>query len=272
MFARFGIPEVLVSDNGPQFVSEEMARFLLSMGVEHMYSAPYHPQSNGEAKRSVQTFKSAMKSMKGGEGTLSQKLSSFLFQYRNTPNVTTGITPSELFLGRRVCTRLSLLAPDIAARVQKKQAQSSYSGVNRNFEVGDPVWAKAYGKGQGWEEGLVTKKQGGADYEVLVDKQLWRRHADQLKKRMKEKMQVVPEPAAPSESAFSENAPVESSLDKTVSPSESVSGFATSGNSTSSTETPSSEITHEETLPQDTPVSPRRNPPRERRPPQRLDL
>ena len=58
VFARFGIPEVLVSDNGPQFVSEEMARFLLSMGVEHMYSAPYHPQSNGEAERSVQTFNS----------------------------------------------------------------------------------------------------------------------------------------------------------------------------------------------------------------------
>ena len=95
VFAPFGIPEVLVSNNGPQFVSEEMARFLLSMGVEHMYSAPYHPQSNGEAERSVQTFKSAMKSMKGGEGTLSQKLPTFLLQYRNTPNVTTGITPSE---------------------------------------------------------------------------------------------------------------------------------------------------------------------------------
>ena len=115
---------------------------------------------------------------------------------------------------------------------------------------------------------MVTKKQGGTDYEVLVDKQLWHRHADQLEKRMlKEKMQVVPEPAAPSESAFSENAPVESSLDKTVSPSESVSGFATSGNSTSSTEAPSSDITHKEILPQDTPVPSRRNPPRERRPP-----
>ena len=120
---------------------------------------------------------------------------------------------------------------------------------------------------------MVIKNQGGADYEVLVDKQLWHRHADQLKKRMmNEKMQVVPEPAAPSESVFSENAPVESSLDKTVSPSKTVSGFATSGNSTSSTEAPTSDVTNEETLPQDTPVPPRRNPPRERRPPQRLDL
>ena len=49
-----------------------------------------------------------------GERTLSQKLSTFLFQYRNIPNVTTGMTRSELFLGRRVHTRLSLLAPDIA--------------------------------------------------------------------------------------------------------------------------------------------------------------
>ncbi|XP_062518510.1 uncharacterized protein LOC134193688 [Corticium candelabrum] len=128
-----------------------------------------------------------MKSMKGGEGTLSQKLSTFLFSIA-IPIVTIGITPSELFLGR----------------VRKKQAQSTYSSANKNFEVGDPVWAKVYGKSQDWEKGLVTKKQGGADYEVLVDKQLWHRHADQLKKSMlKEKMQVVPEPTAASESVFS---------------------------------------------------------------------
>ena len=124
-----------------------------------------------------------------------------------------------------------------------------------------------------WEEGLVTRKQERADYEVMVDKQLRHRHADQSKKTiLKEKMQVVPEPAASSESAFSENAPVEFALDKTVSLSESVSGFAKSGNWTTSTEAPISEITPEETLPQDTPVSTRRNLPRERRPPQRLDL
>ncbi|XP_062507243.1 uncharacterized protein K02A2.6-like [Corticium candelabrum] len=53
VFARFGIPEMLVSNNGPQFVSEEMARLLLSMGEEHMHSAPYYPQSNEEAERSI---------------------------------------------------------------------------------------------------------------------------------------------------------------------------------------------------------------------------
>ncbi len=64
MFALFDVQEVLVTDNGLQFVSEEISRFLLSTGVEHKYSAPYHPQSNGEVERSVQTFKSVMKSMK----------------------------------------------------------------------------------------------------------------------------------------------------------------------------------------------------------------
>ena len=84
----------------------------------------------------------------------------------------------------RFLIRLSLLALDIAAGVRKKQAQSTYSSLNRNFEVGDPVWAKAYRKSQDWEKDLVTKKQGGADYQVLVDKPVWHRHADQLKKRM----------------------------------------------------------------------------------------
>ena len=129
--------------------------------------------------------------MKGREETLSQKLSTFFVSVLQYPNVITGMTPSELLMGRRVCTRLSLLAPNSAARVRKKQAQSTYSGVKRNVEVRYTVWAKVYGKGQNWKKGLVNKKQGGADYEVLVDKQLWHRHADQLKKRMlKKKMQV----------------------------------------------------------------------------------
>ena len=69
VFSRFGLPEVMVSDNGPQFVCSEMMSFMESLGVEHKRSAPYHPQSNGEAERAVQTFKAAMKAIRpGGHG------------------------------------------------------------------------------------------------------------------------------------------------------------------------------------------------------------
>ena len=62
LFARNGVPSQLVSDNGPQFKSEEFQMFLKRNGIKHLTSAPCHPASNGLAERCVQSFKSAMKS------------------------------------------------------------------------------------------------------------------------------------------------------------------------------------------------------------------
>ncbi len=49
IFSRFGPPVQFVSDNGPQFISHEMATFLLENGVQHIKSSPYHPPTNGLA-------------------------------------------------------------------------------------------------------------------------------------------------------------------------------------------------------------------------------
>ena len=44
IFAKYGLPEQLVSDKGPEFVSAEFTQFLKSNGVKHIKSAPYHPR------------------------------------------------------------------------------------------------------------------------------------------------------------------------------------------------------------------------------------
>ena len=61
LFARFGIPEQIISDNGAQFVSEEFHVFVRSNGIRHITSAPYHRATDGLAERAVQTFKQALR-------------------------------------------------------------------------------------------------------------------------------------------------------------------------------------------------------------------
>ena len=57
IFAQFGIPKNVVSNNGPTFISMEFKQFLQRNGVKKTTSPPYHPTSKGLAERAVQIFK-----------------------------------------------------------------------------------------------------------------------------------------------------------------------------------------------------------------------
>ena len=78
LFARFGIPEQLVSDNSAQFVSEEFQAFIRSNGIRHITSATYHPATNGLAERAVQTFKQALRSVYQSSKPVKETLAKFL--------------------------------------------------------------------------------------------------------------------------------------------------------------------------------------------------
>ena len=111
VFARYGIPRVLVSDKGPQFIDEEFKRFMSANGIRHIRSSPCHPSSNGAAEQLVQTVKKAIFAGHRQGTSLEKTLARFLLQYHNTPHATTGISPRSLFLGRTLHTQLDLLRP-----------------------------------------------------------------------------------------------------------------------------------------------------------------
>ena len=60
VFARHGISEEVVIDNGPQFASEDMKEFTTHYGFHHSTSSPYYPQGNGHAERAGKTLKNLL--------------------------------------------------------------------------------------------------------------------------------------------------------------------------------------------------------------------
>ena len=106
IFATFGIPRVVKSDNGPPFNGEEFSKFSRVVGFKHRKVTPFWPRANGEVERLVKTLKKCLKAAKS-EGTNWRKaLQSFLRSYRSTPHLTTGVAPSVLLLGRATRNKL----------------------------------------------------------------------------------------------------------------------------------------------------------------------
>ena len=100
IFARFGLPEVIITDNGPQFVSIEFEEFTRQNGIRHNKTAPYHPRSNRLAERFIQAFKSAMKKISRQSVDLNKNLTNFLLNYRKTPQSTVEEAPAMLLMKR----------------------------------------------------------------------------------------------------------------------------------------------------------------------------
>ena len=187
LIAAHGLPQQLVSDNGPQFSSEEFAAFCKGNGVKHIRCAPYHPASNGIAERFVQILKRAMKA--GAADTaqpLSQRLANFLFAYRCTPHATTNEAPCQLFLSRKLRTRLDLLRPNYEEHVQKRHAQQKkdHDQHARSMELdeGKRVMVRNFGQGADWVVGVIEKMIGPLSYMVKVgDGKRWKRHIDHIR-------------------------------------------------------------------------------------------
>ena len=97
-FARFGIPEIVRSDNGPQYDSAEFADFAKQYGFTHQTSSPRFPQSNGFVERMVKTVKKLLQ--QSDDPCLA------LLTFHSTPLPWCNLNPTELLMGRRLRTRL----------------------------------------------------------------------------------------------------------------------------------------------------------------------
>ena len=176
--ARHGIPDKVMSDNGPPFNSAEFKSFSQLYEFKHVTSSPGYPQSNGKAESAVKILKSLM--IKAQEDSRDPYLA--LLDWRNTPTERIGSSPAQRLFGRRTKTLLPtssrLLVPETVRQVPSKlvdrqQKQATYYNRTaqdlKQLSVGDNVYmAPAPGKHK-WIPGVITSCLGNRSYLVRTD-------------------------------------------------------------------------------------------------------
>ena len=186
IFARYGLPTQVVSDNGPSLQSAEYEKFWRENGIQRILVFPYHPSSNGLAERFVQTFKYAMESSADDPtSSIQRQIQNFLLSYRSTPHATTSSSHTKLFLQRELRTQLSLVTLDIgslmASQQDKMKCNHDKFAKYREIAVGNCVLPRDRLSGQKWQAGTVVQKTSPASFQVqLNDGRNWRRHVDDV--------------------------------------------------------------------------------------------
>lgn len=204
-FAQHELPDLIVSDNGPAFASEQYLEFLTRNGIRRMLVPPYHPASNGAAERVVQTVKNKLK--KSASGCFQTQISRLLFHYRTTPHEVTGRAPCELLTGRRFKTPLDVLRPSLQSSVllkQLKQKLYTDKGCRQGPSCGteEEVFARNFRQGATWLPARVIGATSNSSAQVrLNDGTVWHRHGDHLRPRQTETTAAVTEPLQPETAA-----------------------------------------------------------------------
>ncbi|UYV78642.1 K02A2.6-like, partial [Cordylochernes scorpioides] len=153
IFARHGYPHEVVTDNGLQFVSTSIERFLKECGIRHIKASPYYPKSNGKIERFHRFLKKQFNSSSEEGKDWKEDLSRILMSYRTTPNRSTGKTPAFLLFSREIKTKLSSLVNDAEEdesiikefNMVYKENMKTYNDIIRkasphNFEIGNLVY------------------------------------------------------------------------------------------------------------------------------------
>ena len=152
IFARFGYPLEVVTDNGRQFVAHLFEDFLKTCGIKHIRASPYYPKSNGKIERFHRYLKKAFRSAKCEGKNWTAELPKILMAYRTTPHRASGETPAYLIFGRDMRTKLPNLEKeeeeecgirkhhDEYKNKMKEYADKKHGAKEHTFKIGDIVY------------------------------------------------------------------------------------------------------------------------------------
>ncbi|PIK38049.1 hypothetical protein BSL78_25117 [Apostichopus japonicus] len=124
MFARYGYPRSLKTDNGSNFTSSRFSEFLVQCDIDHRRTTPLWPQANGEVERQNRTLLKAIKVAHVEKRDWKRELNKFLLAYRSTPHSTTGESPAKLMFGRHIKCKLPVLSENCQAQEIRTQREN----------------------------------------------------------------------------------------------------------------------------------------------------
>ena len=134
VFCFAGAPDVLYSDNGPQFNAYPLKSFLADWGVEHRTSSPHYPQSNGHAEAAVKSMKRLLRRCWCDGHLDDERWTAAILQYRNTPG-SDGESPAEILFGHPVQDKLPAHRRAFAHRWQSLAEHADAASKHADHQV-----------------------------------------------------------------------------------------------------------------------------------------
>ena len=165
-FVRHSIPDILISDNGPQFDNTEFARFAKEWNFTHKTSSPFYPKSNGLAERTIQTLKKVLKKARKDETDSNLAI----LELRKSPRTNYLGSPVQRLFSRRTKTLVPVSDQLLKSKVE---SGSEFKDLTRYYDQhtaslpkldkGDRVMAQQEPK-TNWQPTIVKKEIAPRSY------------------------------------------------------------------------------------------------------------
>jgi len=112
VFSRWGFPNRIVSDNGPQFASQLWISIMNKLKIRVVFTTPYHPQANPVERKNKDAKSYLRKYVTDNHKVWDEYLYFMLFALRCAKVKSTGLTPAQVCLGRNLTSPIDLFLPD----------------------------------------------------------------------------------------------------------------------------------------------------------------